>query len=94
MQKQGIKGVEFICANTDAQVLQKFQNCKIFQLGEERARGLGAGANPEKGREAAEIAEKRKDVNMLSQLQNLVNYTSDLGLSIGQIKDRLQSSGR
>ena len=43
---------------------------------------------------AAEIAEKRKDVNMLANLQNLVGMTSPIGLSISQIKDRLQSSAR
>ena len=54
MIAQNIEGVEFICANTDAQALKNIQNCQILQLGEEITRGLGAGANPEIGRAAAE----------------------------------------
>ncbi len=48
-----VKGVEFICANTDAQALQNSSAQKIVQLG---TSGLGAGNMPEKGREAAEQA--------------------------------------
>lgn len=48
-----VKGVEFICANTDAQALQNSSAQKIVQLG---SSGLGAGNMPEKGREAAEQA--------------------------------------
>lgn len=48
-----VKGVEFICANTDAQALQNSSAQKIVQLGNS---GLGAGNVPEKGREAAEQA--------------------------------------
>lgn len=48
-----LHGVEFLCANTDAQVLK---NCSAatMQLGEEITKGLGAGADPEVGRQAAE----------------------------------------
>ncbi|MEK9803911.1 MAG: cell division protein FtsZ, partial [Curvibacter sp.] len=48
-----VQGVEFICANTDAQALSRSSAHKIIQLG---ASGLGAGSKPEKGREAAEAA--------------------------------------
>jgi cell division protein FtsZ len=48
-----VQGVEFICANTDAQALSRSSAHKIIQLG---ASGLGAGSKPEKGREAAELA--------------------------------------
>jgi len=48
-----VQGVEFICANTDAQALSRSSAHKIIQL---RASGLGAGSKPEKGREAAEAA--------------------------------------
>ncbi len=49
----GVSGVEFVCANTDAQALNQSASHKLIQLG---ATGLGAGSKPEKGREAAEMA--------------------------------------
>lgn len=49
-----IEGVEFICANTDSQALQNSSATNVIQLGEAMTRGLGAGANPEVGRKAAE----------------------------------------
>ncbi len=49
----GVQGVEFICANTDAQALSRNEAHKTIQLG---ATGLGAGSKPEKAREAAELA--------------------------------------
>ncbi len=50
---RGVQGVEFICANTDAQALARNPAHKTIQLGQS---GLGAGSKPEKGREAAELA--------------------------------------
>ncbi len=57
-----VEGVEFYTANTDVQALEKSMAQTVIQLGKDVTRGLGAGANPEKGREAAlesvdEIAE-------------------------------------
>ncbi len=49
----GVQGVEFICANTDAQALSRGSAHKIIQLG---SSGLGAGSKPDKGRDAAELA--------------------------------------
>jgi cell division protein FtsZ len=49
----GVQGVEFICANTDAQALSRGNAHKTIQLG---ATGLGAGSKPDKGRDAAELA--------------------------------------
>ena len=51
---RAVQGVEFICANTDAQALSRSPAHKTIQLG---LSGLGAGSKPEKGREAAEAAE-------------------------------------
>ena len=48
-----IDGVEFICANTDAQVLKSSNVKTTLQLGSDITKGLGAGANPEIGRQAA-----------------------------------------
>ena len=54
MHQAGLSGVEFIAANTDVQALEEHEdlNDKI-QLGAELTKGLGAGANPEIGRQAA-----------------------------------------
>jgi cell division protein FtsZ len=53
MVAEHIEGVEFICANTDAQALKSSNAHTILQLGEQITKGLGAGANPEIGRQAA-----------------------------------------
>src|SRR5690606_28808414 len=53
MIQSGVQGVEFICANTDAQDLMRSSAHRKIQLGRT---GLGAGSKPEKGREAAEAA--------------------------------------
>jgi cell division protein FtsZ len=53
MMNCGVQGVEFICANTDAQALTRGTAHKTIQLG---SSGLGAGSKPDKGREAAELA--------------------------------------
>ena len=53
MIERAVQGVEFICANTDAQALTRSSAHKIIQLG---SSGLGAGSKPDKGRDAAEQA--------------------------------------
>jgi cell division protein FtsZ len=53
MVNSSIDGVEFICANTDAQALKSSGARTTLQLGETVTKGLGAGANPEIGRQAA-----------------------------------------
>jgi cell division protein FtsZ len=67
MIAQGVQGVEFVCANTDAQALNRSSAHHLIQLG---TTGLGAGAKPEAGRAAAEEAVDRirdsiKGSNML-----------------------------
>jgi cell division protein FtsZ len=67
MISQGVQGVEFVCANTDAQALNRSGAHHLIQLG---VTGLGAGAKPEVGRSAAEEAVDRikdaiKGSNML-----------------------------
>ncbi len=56
MINAGVQGVEFICANTDAQALHRSNASTLLQLG---TSGLGAGSKPEMGRSAAEEAEDR-----------------------------------
>ncbi|MCL2308947.1 MAG: cell division protein FtsZ [Proteobacteria bacterium] len=53
MMVRGLSGVEFICANTDAQALKRSGAPIQLQLGSTQTRGLGAGARPEVGRNAA-----------------------------------------
>ena len=48
-----VEGVDFICANTDAQALTDIETTTVLQLGGSITKGLGAGANPEVGRQAA-----------------------------------------
>ena len=70
MMMENIEGVDFICMNTDAQALSRSSARTAIQLGEEATKGLGAGANPDVGRLAAEenrerIAEILKGVDMV-----------------------------
>ena len=53
MVERQIDGVDFICANTDAQALRNVGARSVIQLGNGLTKGLGAGANPNVGREAA-----------------------------------------
>jgi cell division protein FtsZ len=53
MLQTAIEGVDFICANTDVQALKKSQATVQLQIGANITKGLGAGANPELGRQAA-----------------------------------------
>jgi len=53
MIAEGVRGVEFITANTDMQALKRNQSKNQIQLGVGVTKGLGAGANPEIGRQAA-----------------------------------------
>jgi len=53
MINEKIKGVTFLCANTDLQALQRSKAHMNIQLGQEITKGLGAGANPDIGRQAA-----------------------------------------
>jgi cell division protein FtsZ len=68
--KSGIRGVEFICANTDSQDLAKVQKAKKIKLGKDFTKGLGAGNDPERGRVATkesipEIKEALEHTEML-----------------------------
>lgn len=67
MVRSGVDGVDFICANTDLQALKNSKAGACIQLGKN---GLGAGANPEKGRESAlenidQVKEVIKDADMI-----------------------------
>ncbi|MGI6247196.1 MAG: cell division protein FtsZ [Pseudochelatococcus sp.] len=54
MIESGLQGVEFVCANTDAQALMSSRSERIIQMGTQVTEGLGAGSQPDVGRAAAE----------------------------------------
>lgn len=64
MIERGVEGVEFICMNTDAQALKRNRSTRSLQLGTGVTKGLGAGANPEVGRQAA-LEDRERIVEMI-----------------------------
>lgn len=81
MVHENIDGVTFICANTDAQALRNSSAEVLIQLGEELTKGLGAGANPQVGREAAE--EDRERIKQVLQGADMVFITAGMGGGTG-----------
>jgi len=76
-----LQGVEFICANTDAQALRKLQVGTIIQLGVELTKGLGAGTNPDIGRNAA--LENKDRVREVLHGADMVFLTAGMGGGTG-----------
>lgn len=76
-----VNGVEFICANTDAQALKRNKAAQKLQLGNNLTRGLGAGANPEVGRSAA--LEDRERIAEMLRGANMVFVTAGMGGGTG-----------
>jgi cell division protein FtsZ len=81
MDGANILGVEFIAANTDVQALENSKADVRLQLGPELAKGLGAGADPERGREAAE--ESVEEIRKLIGKCDMVFVTAGLGGGTG-----------
>jgi cell division protein FtsZ len=81
MMAHKIEGVEFICANTDAQALKNSSAHTVIQLGEAITRGLGAGANPEIGRRSAE--EDRDRIKAAISGADMVFITAGMGGGTG-----------
>ncbi|ATJ82202.1 cell division protein FtsZ [Halomonas beimenensis] len=81
MVESSIEGVEFICANTDAQALKRVAAKTVLQLGSEITKGLGAGANPEVGRQAA--MEDRERIAELLHGADMVFITAGMGGGTG-----------
>ncbi|MDH5692417.1 MAG: cell division protein FtsZ [Gammaproteobacteria bacterium] len=76
-----IEGVDFICANTDAQALKTINAATVVQLGSNVTRGLGAGADPEVGRQAA--LEDRERIMELLDGADMVFITAGMGGGTG-----------
>ncbi|PID49605.1 MAG: cell division protein FtsZ [Proteobacteria bacterium] len=81
MVVSGIEGVEYICANTDSQALKMVGVDHVLQLGTNLTKGLGAGANPEVGREAA--MEDREHVKELIRGTDMLFITAGMGGGTG-----------
>ncbi len=81
MVDAGVEGVEFICANTDAQALDGSPVKNLIQLGNALTKGLGAGANPEVGREAA--LEDRERIKELVSGTDMLFITAGMGGGTG-----------
>jgi cell division protein FtsZ len=78
MIERQVQGVEFICANTDAQALARSAAHRFVQLGQT---GLGAGSKPDKGREAAEAAEA--DIRSAIEGAHMLFITAGMGGGTG-----------
>ena len=76
-----MQGVEFICMNTDAQALKSNKAETLLQLGPSITKGLGAGANPEIGREAA--LEDRDRIAEIIQGSDMLFITAGMGGGTG-----------
>ena len=77
----GVKCVDFISVNTDAQVLKDSKADTKIQIGEKLTRGLGAGANPEIGEKAAQ--ESRDEIEAMLKGADMVFITAGMGGGTG-----------
>ncbi len=81
MLQESIEGVDFICINTDAQALKNSHASIAMQLGDEITKGLGAGANPDVGRKAAEVDKER--IKEILKGADMVFITAGMGGGTG-----------
>ena len=81
MLTSSVQGVEFVCANTDAQALKNMNSRTLLQLGGNITKGLGAGANPVIGRESA--LEDRERIQEVLQGTDMVFITAGMGGGTG-----------
>ncbi len=81
MVNADIEGVDFICVNTDSQALRNFAGKSTVQIGSSVTKGLGAGANPEVGRQAA-LEDRDRISEMLSGC-DMVFITAGMGGGTG-----------
>jgi cell division protein FtsZ len=81
MLSSEVTGVDFICANTDSQALKGLESRSVVQLGTQITKGLGAGANPQVGREAA-LEDRERIAESLSGA-DMVFITAGMGGGTG-----------
>ncbi len=81
MVESGLQGVQFISVNTETQVLELSKADQAIQIGEKLTRGLGAGANPKVGEDAA--VESREEILKVLQGADMVFVTAGMGGGTG-----------
>jgi cell division protein FtsZ len=81
MIEAGLSSVDFIAVNTDAQALQQNSATRRIQIGRETTRGLGAGANPDVGRQAVE--ENREEIRSGLEGADMIFITAGMGGGTG-----------
>lgn len=81
MIASNVTGVKFVCANTDKQALERIDTDNKIQLGEQSTRGLGAGANPEVGKVAAE--ESIQEIRAYLENTDMIFITAGMGGGTG-----------
>ncbi len=81
MIEVGLKAIEFVSINTDKQALKASNAQSVIQIGEKLTRGLGAGADPEIGKKAAE--ESREDIAQSIRGADMVFVTAGMGGGTG-----------
>ncbi len=81
MVQQNLEGVDFVCANTDAQALRGSSARTVLQLGNNITKGLGAGANPDIGRESA--LEDRERIMEVIDGADMLFITAGMGGGTG-----------
>ena len=91
MIDSNIDGVHFICANTDAQSMYNMDSATVLQLGGALTKGLGAGANPEVGRQAA--LEDKERIGQVLEGADMVFITKRI-LTVGVVTRPFSFEGR
>ncbi len=81
MINSGVRGVEYVAVNTDKQALESSKADHILQIGEKLTKGLGAGANPDKGKKAAE--ESTDEIKKELEGTDMVFITAGMGGGTG-----------
>ncbi|MBP3691958.1 MAG: cell division protein FtsZ, partial [Clostridia bacterium] len=81
MVDAGVKGVEFIAVNTDKAALHLSKADQKIQIGDKTTSGMGAGANPEKGRTAAE--ESKDEITAAIRSADMIFITAGMGGGTG-----------
>ena len=84
MIKSGLKGIEFISINTDAQALYHSEAQNKINIGKATTRGLGAGSNPDIGRQAAE--ESSDEIRDAIEGSDMIFITCGLGGGTGTVE--------
>ena len=92
MVEANIDGVEFICANTDSQALRNMGARTTLQIGADITKGLGAGANPDVGRQAAQ--EDRDRIAEVIEGSDMLFITAHSGSNGRWNRYRCRSGGR